>query len=71
MAAAPVASKVAAGADSLLGNDEIKGTMAFSTSISADKPRPGYYVVTDIVETSTDQSTTPKTGSACQKPAAK
>jgi hypothetical protein len=32
----------------------------FSTSIYADKSRPWYFVITDIVETSTDQSTTPK-----------
>lgn len=45
--AAPIAQKIAAGVDSLLGNDETKGLLAFRTSIPADTPRRGYYVLTD------------------------
>ncbi len=46
-AAAPVAQKIATGVDSLLGNDDTKGLLAFRTTIPADTPRRGYYVLTD------------------------
>lgn len=47
-AAAPVATKIAGGVDKLLGNDEVAGVLAFCTSIPADAPRDGYYLVTDV-----------------------
>jgi hypothetical protein len=53
-AAAPVATKIASGVDTLLGNDDVEGILAFSTSVPAGRPRPGYYAVTDIVATSDD-----------------
>ncbi len=47
-AAAPVASKLAQGVDALLGNDEVRGVLAFSTSIPADTAKAGHYVITDL-----------------------
>ena len=52
-AAAPLATKIANGVDSLLGNDEVEGILALSTSVPADAPRAGYYVVTDLTANST------------------
>lgn len=46
--AAPIAEKIAAGVDNLLGNQEIQGILALVTSIPADAPRTGFYVVTDL-----------------------
>ncbi len=47
-AAAPVASKIAGGVDKLLGNDEVSGVLAFCTSVPAEEPRNGFYLVTDV-----------------------
>jgi hypothetical protein len=47
-AAAPVAAKVAGGVDALLGNEEVSGVLAFCTSVPADAPRNGHYLVTDL-----------------------
>ncbi len=46
--AAPVATKIASGVDKLLGNEDVAGVLAFCTSVSADAPRAGYYLVTDL-----------------------
>lgn len=46
--AAPVASKIAGGVDQLLGNDEVAGVLAFCTSVPADDPQPGFFLVTDL-----------------------
>ena len=46
--AAPIAEKIAAGVDSLLGNDEVQGILALATSISTDAPHVGFYVLTDL-----------------------
>lgn len=46
--AAPIAEKIAAGVDSLLGNDEVEGILALATSISTDAPNVGFYVLTDL-----------------------
>lgn len=46
--AAPVASKIAGGVDKLLGNDEVSGVLAFCTSVPAEEPRDGFYLVTDV-----------------------
>lgn len=53
-AAAPVATKIAGGVDKLLGNDEVSGVLAFCTSVPADTPRDGFYLVTDL-PTQSDQ----------------
>jgi hypothetical protein len=47
-AAAPIAEKIAAGVDSLLGNDEVQGILALATSVSTDAPKAGFYVLTDL-----------------------
>ncbi len=46
--AAPVAAKIASGVDELLGNEDVAGVLAFTTSVPADQPRAGFYLVTDL-----------------------
>lgn len=53
-AAAPVAAKLVVGVDTLLGNEDVKGVLALSTSVAANEPRSGYYAVTDLVSDSVD-----------------
>lgn len=55
--AAPVATKIAGGIDQLLGNEDVAGVLAFSTSVPADRARAGYYLLTDLPLQSSDDLT--------------